>query len=88
MESITLKVDTGLAKAMKKAMKPKYATKTEFIREAIRDKITKAEKEEALKNLEKYFGTGAHHKTTYEEERVIREKVGREYAKRHGIDLN
>ncbi len=39
MESITIRVDSALANEMEKAMHPYYATKTEFIREAIRDKL-------------------------------------------------
>ncbi len=39
MESITIKVDESMARSIEKAMKPHYATKTEFIREAIREKI-------------------------------------------------
>lgn len=55
MESITIKVDEQMAKAIEQSMKPLYATKTEFIREAIRDKIKKQEREAFLKkNLGKY----------------------------------
>ncbi len=54
MESITIKVDEGMAKAIDFAMKPLYATKTEFIREAIRDKV----RAERLRRLEENFGKG------------------------------
>ncbi len=57
MESITIKVDDSLAKEIDKAMKPGYTTKTEFIREAIRDKLTKLEKDRAIQNLIKYRGS-------------------------------
>ena len=42
----------------------------EFIREAIRDKIKKIKKDNALEELKKYFGK-AKVKTSYEEERKI-----------------
>lgn len=95
MESITIKVDENFAKEIEKAMTPYYSTKTEFIREAIRDKLREMRLERASekykKELEeyrkKYPPLGAR-QTTYQEERAIREKVGREYAKKFGIALD
>lgn len=46
METITLRVDTEFAHEMDKAMRPYYSTKTEFIREAIREKLKKLKAEE------------------------------------------
>ena len=43
MRSITIKVEDLLFVEMQKALKPLYTTKTEFIREAIRDKLKKKE---------------------------------------------
>ena len=87
MESITIKVEKAFSKEIEKAMKPNYSTKTEFIREAIRDKIKNNKKETALELLHKNFGIGKT-KTTDEDLRKAREEVGRAYAKRHGIDLD
>jgi len=87
MESITIKVEEELLKEIDNSMKPLYSTKTEFIREAIRDKIKKIKKDNALEELKKYFGK-AKVKTSYEEERKIREDVGKKFAKKFGIDLN
>ena len=86
MESITIKVENNLAKEIDKAMKQDYTTKTEFIREAIRDKIKNIREEKAIEELSKYFGK-ARVKTTYKEERKIREEVGKKFAKRFGIKL-
>lgn len=86
MESITIKVEENLAKEMDKAMKPFYSTKTEFIREAIREKLMALRKEHAIEELKKHFGK-AKTKTSYKEEREIREKVGKQFAKRFGIEL-
>ncbi|MEK6943615.1 MAG: ribbon-helix-helix domain-containing protein [Nanoarchaeota archaeon] len=87
MESITIKVEDNLAKEIDKAMKPYYSTKTEFIREAIRDKLIDLKKEQAAKKLRAYFGSSKV-KTSQKEEREIREKVGNKFAKKFGIRLN
>ena len=64
------------------------------IREAIRDKIRDMRLERAQetykKELEEYRRKFPVHKVTpatYAEERAIREKVGKEYAKKFGIEL-
>ena len=45
MEAISLKLDDGFLSDIEKTMKQhRYTTKTEFIREAIRDKIKQAQK--------------------------------------------
>ncbi len=87
MESITIKVEDSLAVEINSMMIPDYSTKTEFIREAIRDKLKAIRKERALCELNKYFGK-AKTKTSFEEDRTIREQVGREYAKKHNIKLD
>lgn len=86
MESITIKVEEDFAEEIEKAMRPLYSTKTEFIREAIRDKIKLQRREEIAERLKKSFGI-AKTNTSDEELRVIREKVGKEYAKKFGVTL-
>lgn len=86
MESITIKVEEELAKEIDKAMKPYYSTKTEFIREAIREKIITLRKELAMEELTKHFGK-AKTKTSFKEDEEIREKVGRQFAKKFGVRL-
>jgi len=81
MESITIKVEDNLAKEIDKAMKPHYSTKTEFIREAIRDKIKDLEKEKALLRLEKAYGASKR-KTTDEQLHEAGEKAFEELEKR------
>lgn len=78
MESITIKVDEGMAKAIDFAMKPLYATKTEFIREAIRDKV----RAERLRRLEENFGKGKGTAKTNMTDEEIREEVAQEYLKK------
>ena len=59
MEHVSIQLDTAIARQIEKDMKEfNYSTKTEFIREAIRDKIDDLEKKEALKRLEKAYGAG------------------------------
>ena len=57
MEAVSLKLEDGFLKDIEKTMKKhRYTTKTEFIREAIRDKIRDLEKEEALLRAKKLYG--------------------------------
>lgn len=87
MESITIKVERGLAKEIEFAMNPYYSTKTEFIREALRDKIKQIKKEKVLQALKENFGKSKV-KTPLEDDEKIREEVGRKYAKKFGIKLD
>lgn len=57
MEAVSLKLEDTFLKDIERFMlKHRYMTKTEFIREAIRDKIKDLEKEDALQRLKKVFG--------------------------------
>ncbi len=57
MESISLKLNTRFSHDIEKVMKRhRYTTKTEFIREAIRDKIRDIEKEEAILRTRNLYG--------------------------------
>jgi Arc/MetJ-type ribon-helix-helix transcriptional regulator len=93
MESITIKVDKSFAKEMEKAMKPMYATKSEFIRDAIRDKVVRIKHHDALEEYRRKLASwrekfGEPKKTTYKREREIRETVGRAFAKKFGVDID
>lgn len=51
MEHISLKLEDNFLKAIEKVMKKHlYTTKTEFIRESIRDKIRQLEEKEILQD--------------------------------------
>ncbi|MFH1399729.1 MAG: hypothetical protein ABIG95_06500 [Candidatus Woesearchaeota archaeon] len=86
MESITIKVHREMLREIEKAVDPDYGTKSEFVREAIRDRLKQIRKERAISQLREYFGK-AKTRTTYSEERKTREEVGRKIAKKYGIDL-
>jgi Arc/MetJ-type ribon-helix-helix transcriptional regulator len=82
METVTIKVGKELADEMKRVMSPNYSTKTEFIRDAIRGKIKEIDRDEALQNLQKYFGK-AKTRTTDKKLEQIREEVGRELFRKY-----
>ncbi len=57
METISIKLDNSLLKEIDtKLAKHRYSTRTELIREAIRDKVKDLEKEEALKRVRMFYG--------------------------------
>ena len=58
MEAVSLKLENEFLHDIEKTMKKhRYTTKTEFIREAIRDKIKDLEKEELLMKAKKLYGS-------------------------------
>ncbi len=95
MESVCLRLDSALAKQIEKDMKDfKYSTKTEFIREAIRDKLKAHEKENAWKALFAARGAlkGKSRFKTDEDFYKWRENEGSEqimdyYEKKFGLNL-
>ena len=78
MEAVSLKLEDEFLHDIEKTMKKhRYTTKTEFIREAIRDKMKDLEKEEALLRLEKAYGASKR-KTTDEQLHKAREEAFKE----------
>lgn len=78
MEPICIRFEDDFLSAMETAMKKnRYSTKTEFIREAVRDKLKELEKEEALARVRKLYGSSKR-KTTDEQLHAAREKAFRE----------
>ncbi len=81
MENISLRLETKFLKELEELIKKhNYMTKTEFIREAIRDKIIELEKQEALIKLKRLYGASKK-KTTDEELHKAREKAFEELDK-------
>ncbi len=75
METITIKLEDKFAKDVDDAIKKhRYTTKTEFVREAIRDKLRDIEREEALVHAKKLYGTSKR-KTTDKMLHKAREKA-------------
>jgi len=84
MESICIRLDSALAEQIEKDMKEfKYSTKTEFIREAIRDKLNENRKERAMSALLSARGIlkGQGRAKTDEEWRRLKEEAGDEFFK-------
>ena len=58
METISLKLEDSLLDEIdKKLVKHRYSTRTEFIRDAIREKLSELEKETVLRNLAQLKGS-------------------------------
>ena len=76
-------MDTTMAHKIEQIMKVRhYSTRTELVREALRDKIDAFEKQEALARLDKIFGSSPR-RTTDTALRVAREKAWKEVEKRY-----
>ena len=81
METVSIKIEDGFARELEKAMKRhRYVTKTEFIREAMRDKMNALEKLEAIERLELIRGTSKT-KTTDEQRHRAGEEAFEEIAR-------
>jgi metal-responsive CopG/Arc/MetJ family transcriptional regulator len=78
MESISVKFQENILKKIDKNIsKHNFNSRTEFIRDAVRDKLSTLNKEDLIKELMKFRGK-ASQKTTDEERKKIKEKVSRE----------
>ena len=75
-EDVLHKMDKNIARH-------NYNSRTEFIREAVRDKLAGLSREELIKEFMKFRGA-AKKKTTDKENRVTREKVFKEFIKEKG----
>ncbi len=82
METISLKLEDGLlAELDQKRAQHRYSTRTEFIRDAIREKLSDLEKDEILMSLAKLKGSVTK-KTTDEQLHAAREKAFEELGKK------
>ena len=91
MEATTVKFEEEFSVRIEKAMeKHHYATKAEFIREALREKLINLEKQEYMMRAFRLFGAGRekHGNVTDEDLHKTREKVAREMAKELGVELS
>jgi metal-responsive CopG/Arc/MetJ family transcriptional regulator len=85
MEAICVRLDERILKNIDSSMKNfNYTTRTDFIREAIRDKLRELEKENAIKDFKKFMGS-AKSSVSDKKHEEIREEVAKEYAKKFGI---
>ncbi|MFH1209863.1 MAG: ribbon-helix-helix domain-containing protein [archaeon] len=88
METISLKLENGFAREIERIMKKNnYTTKTEFIREAMRDKVENLEREYYAKEFLKLRGK-AKVKTSDKQLRDIKWKVSEELMKEYNKKFN
>jgi Arc/MetJ-type ribon-helix-helix transcriptional regulator len=91
METISIRFDEDFVHDMEKVMKGhRYSTKTEFIREAVRDKIEDLEKAEAMKRALKLYGAGRKkgRNITDADIHKAREAAAKDIAKELGVKLD
>lgn len=82
MKLISIKLEEKFLKDLERIAKAnRYSTKTEFIREAIRDKLNEIEKQETLKHLDKIFGSSKR-KTTDADLHKARKKLEKIYEEK------
>lgn len=82
MEVISLKMDKSiLAEIDKKLSKYRYSTRTEFIRDAIRSRLSDLEKKEMLNEISRLYGASKR-KTTDKQLHTEGEKAFKELEKR------
>jgi len=78
MEIISLKIDPKLLKEIDSNLVIyRYSTRTEFIRDAIRNKIEDLEKQKAIEKVRKFYGSSKR-KTTDEELHKVRKEIAEE----------
>ena len=88
MEIFTFKLQEDIAKKINHMIEPlHYNNKTEFIREAIREKINKIEKDLVMQTIEKFKGSA---KISVDDGKLhqIRKEVAKKYANKFGIKLD
>jgi Arc/MetJ-type ribon-helix-helix transcriptional regulator len=93
MDVLTVRLDNNISKKIDVILKEfNYSTKTDFVREAIRTKVTEfeetRERKEILKNLEKNFGSIKTNKSIKENNILIKkagEEFIREFEKKHNL---
>jgi len=78
MEAVSVKFQEDVLKKMDKCIEThNFNSRTEFIREAVRDKLADLSQDELIQEFLKFKGKGKV-KTTDEENEITREIVGRE----------
>ncbi len=85
MDAISLKIEGNLLAEIDKTLsKHRYSTRTEFIRDAIREKLSELEKDELLRATAKFRGYSKR-KTTDEQMHEARDKAFALLEKKLGV---
>lgn len=87
MEAISMKLDGNMLHSIDETLKENnYSTRTEFIRDAIRDKLEDLKREKVIAEFLR-FGGKARKTTTYEQNKKTAEKALLELAKEKGWEI-
>ncbi len=87
METVTFKLHEKVLKKIDDVLESlNFSNRTEFIREAVREKLNKIETERFMKRLAQHRGT-AKVKISDERLKEIKEDVARKYAAKFGVSL-
>jgi|SaaInlStandDraft_4_1057021.scaffolds.fasta_scaffold00071_37 Arc/MetJ-type ribon-helix-helix transcriptional regulator len=79
MQVVTVKFQENVLKKIDKSIAiNNFNSRTEFIREAVRDKLHELSRDDLMKEFMTYYGK-AKKKTTYEEDRKLRGKLSKEF---------
>ncbi|MEK6904567.1 MAG: ribbon-helix-helix domain-containing protein [Nanoarchaeota archaeon] len=83
MQTVCIKMENGILKDIdRKLKKHRYTTRTEFIRDAVRDKLSDLEKEKMLEHLDAIYGKFKHKKTTDKKIHEVGEKIFEEFERK------
>ena len=78
MEVLNIKIEKGLLQEIDQNLKKyRYSTRTEFVREAIRDKLSELEKDDLLKAVAALQGVSKHN-TSYKQLDKARTQIAKE----------
>ncbi len=88
METVTFKLQETVLRKVDQVLKPlNFSNRTEFIREAVREKLNKIETEQFMRKLAKFKGA-AIRKVSDEEFEKNREKAFIDLAEQFGVKLD
>jgi len=88
METITFKLPEDVVKKINAILKPMhFSSRTDFIRESVREKLNAIEKDIIIQQFMLFKGA-AKKTITDKELHKIRERIAGEYAKKSGVKLN
>lgn len=86
MQIINFKLQENIIKEIDRSLKSfNYNNRTEFIREAIRDKIEELDTKRRLRMAEKALGS-APRKVSDRQIKQARERIGKQFYKRFGLE--
>lgn len=85
MEALNIKIEKNLLKEIDTNLaRNRYSTRSEFVRDAIREKLSDLEKEELIKKVASLQGISKH-KTTDKDLHKAREKVFKDLERKFKI---